>query len=143
MWKSALAGAMALATMGLWSVASAQEFAAGAVVSGQALTYETPILTQSAIARFKAALRLSAQQEQYWPAVAVALRDLVRDQEALSSGMITRVRNRVTGIVLDAIALKRLAAAATPLVRSLDDVQKQEAIRIAHALGFGHLAAAF
>ena len=133
MWKAALVGAFALATIGITGV-SAQDFDGNTVV-----------ITESHIARFKAALRLTAAQERHWPAVEAALRNLTRQrtQDDSNSGMVYRLSSKAAGFVVDAIGFKRVAAAAGPLLRSLDEEQKQSALQAASAMGFSNLASAF
>ena len=128
MWKPALAGAVVLAA-GMTSLATT---AVRADESGsfqqRYLQAGTPVTTAQ-ISRFKAALRLTAEQQRHWPAVAAALRDM-------------RLGNRATTVALNAFGLQRLVAAATPLFRSLDDDQKQVALQLVDSLGFGAFAAA-
>jgi hypothetical protein len=133
MWKAALVGAFALATIGISGV-SAQDFDGNNVV-----------VTESHIARFKAALRLTAAQERHWPAVEAALRGLAkrRAQDDGNSGTLYRLSSKAAGIVVDAVGFRRVAAAAGPLLRSLDEEQKQSALQAASAMGFSNLASAF
>ena len=123
MWKVALAGAVALATIGS-SLALAQENHSG---DGQQVSASTGrVLTEAHIAQAKAILRLTPAQRPYWGAVEAALRDLVHHQgEGSGSHM------------------QRVVAAARPLIRVLDDEQKQNALMLARALGITSLAAAF
>jgi hypothetical protein len=44
---------------------------------------------------------------------------------------------------MNASSMRRLVSAAQPLVKSLDQEQKREAITLARAMGFGQLAARF
>jgi hypothetical protein len=133
MWKAALVGALALATIGITGV-SAQE-------GGR----NTFVLTESHIAGFKAALRLTAAQERHWPAVEAALRSLVKrqSQDDNSGGMVYRLSSKAAGYVVDSIGFKRVAAAAAPLLRTLDEGQKEQARAAARAMGFAHLAASY
>ena len=133
MWKAALVGAFALAAIGMSGV-SAQEFEGNSV-----------IVTESHIASFKAALKLTAAQERHWPAVESALRSLAKRQahDDGNSGMVYRLSSKAAGIVVDAIGFKRVAAAAAPLLKSLDEEQKQNALQAASAMGFSNLASAF
>jgi hypothetical protein len=144
MLKSALAGAVALATIGCsfahandWQDDSAPK-AHHASQSGAA---------DSQIAQFKAALRLKPEQERHWPRVAAAIREFVSrqsgGQDQASGGMIQRISARAGSYVSSANAIRRLVAAATPLVRTLDQEQKQTAISLASSMGFGDVAAHF
>jgi hypothetical protein len=56
--------------------------------------------------------------------------------------MLTRIRDRVASVVLDAATIARLGAAARPLVRVLDDRQKQDAVSLCQEMGLGPVLAA-
>jgi hypothetical protein len=122
MWKAALAGAMALATIGS-SLAMAQENSAPQQVAART---GGAVFTEAHIAAAKAVLRLTPEQRRYWGPVEAALRDLVRHQGDASASRVQRV-----------------IAAAQPLIRVLDDQQKQNALALAHALGISNIAAAY
>ncbi len=159
MWKAALAGALALATIET-SFALA-DGANEAPVPRQAAQAAAPAKTDagnqgagaaaspvaaSRIAQFKVALRLTSEQERHWPAVEAALRGMIRraeTEEARAGGIFQRIGNRATSAMLSAGALKRLVAAAQPLIKSLDHEQKREAIQLARAMGFGEVASRF
>jgi hypothetical protein len=134
MLKAALAG-MLLATTGVTFV-SAQEY--------QTASYESrsagPRVTEGHIARLRAALKLTALQQRYWPAVESALRNLSHRQgrDHASTGML----RRAAAAVGDADGVRRVASAASPLIGTLDDKQKQDGMRVIRAMGFGSLAAA-
>ena len=123
MWKAALAGAFALATIGS-SLAFAQEDYAGA--RQQVAAHTSGTFTEAHIARARAVLRLTAAQRPYWGPVEAALRDLVHHQGEASGARVQRV-----------------LAAAQPLIRVLDDEQKQHALALARSLGLGGMAAAY
>lgn len=132
MWKAALVGAFALATIGTTGV-SAQDFDGNTV-----------IITESHIGRFKAALRLTPAQERFWGPVEAALRSLKRPvQDDGNHGMVYRLSSKASAMVVDAMGFQRVAAAAQPLLRTLDDEQKQSAMNAARAMGFANLASAF
>jgi hypothetical protein len=116
MKKVVLAGAVALVMAGssVFSVASAQSLLPVSATSG---------VSQAQIGQLKAVLNLTPEQEVHWPALESALR-------------------QVRGSAVDAIALKRLLAAARPLIKSLDEGQKRTALRLAHSLGLASVAAA-
>jgi hypothetical protein len=141
MWKAALAGAM-LAT-GTTSLAVAETLDAPQAHYEQAAG--GPVIKEAHIARLRTALDLKPEQQRYWGPVEAALRALARQQTRVASagGFVTRMSDRATGAATTAIQLRRLAAAAAPLIRVLDDTQKQRAMSVASASGFGHLAAAF
>jgi hypothetical protein len=99
------------------------------------------------IPRIKSALRLTADQQAYWPPVEAALRHLahqqVREQQPdQTEGLVRRVSSRVYAYALDAAALARIGAAVRPLVKVLDERQKQAAISLCHEMGLGQVLAA-
>jgi len=118
MWKTALAGVL-LATMGVTCV-SAQEYQRASYESAGAS--HGPVVTSGHIARLKAALRLTSAQMHYWPAVESALRGLAQrhSRDRSADGM----ARRVAAAAVDANALRRVAAAARPLISSLDEKQR-------------------
>ena len=130
MWKPALVGAVVLATATtsvsfLTTAVQAQETRYAQRQSPRAQGF----MTEAQIKRFKMALRLNAEQKRYWPAVASVLRTM-------------RLGNRAMAVANNALSLRRLVSAATPLFRSLDDGQKQTALRLVRSLGFGPFVAA-
>jgi hypothetical protein len=60
-----------------------------------------------------------------------------------NQGTVYRLSSKAVGFVVDAIGFQRVAAAAQPLLRSLDDEQKHSAMSAARAMGFANLASAF
>jgi len=137
MWKAVLAGAM-LATMGATFV-SAQDINYAAEETGT--SQRRVVVTDGQIARLRAALKLTSDQQRYWPAVESALRGLARRQQndRGSDGMV----RRAAAAAVDANVVRRVVSAAGPLISVLDEQQKQAGMRVVQALGFGHLAAAF
>ncbi len=81
-------------------------------------------ISEVAILRYRAALKLKADQEKYWPAVANALRALSREP-----------------VTEDAV--RRVAPQVQPLLNSLDDQQRQVAMGIAQRAGLMQYAALF
>jgi uncharacterized protein (DUF1778 family) len=139
MWKAALAGAL-LATIGSSLALAENQFPAVTQVSA------SNGVVESRIAHFKAALRLSAEQERHWPRVAAALRQIVQSynsDESNSGGLVQRIGARASSVVLNANAIRLLVAAAQPLMKSLDQEQKQHALVLARHMGFGGVAAHF
>ena len=144
MWKALLAGTFALAFAGPTSAFADTVQSVGYVQSqggGQ---------VESGIARFKSALRLTPEQKKHWPRVEAALRALGRDssraeasEDPAQPGFFRRVGGRAADLAMSTASMQRLVSAAQPLVRSLDDDQKREAMSLARAMGFGSLAARF
>ncbi len=81
-------------------------------------------MSEVAILRYRAALKLKAEQEQYWPAVANALRALAREPN------------------VDEAAVRRMAPAIQPLFMVLDDNQKQIAKGLVQKAGLTQYASA-
>jgi hypothetical protein len=132
-----LAGALALATIGLLSGNSA---AFARELIGVSSGHEAAAVD---IARVKRALHLTPEQQAYWPPVEAALRDIARRQaQAEPAGLVRRISNRVVSIVLDSAAIRRLAVAARPLIAVLRDDQKQDAVALAQEMGLGPVLAA-
>ena len=126
MWKAALAGVM-LATTGVTCV-SAQNYETASYEQGTPAdtghASAGKVVTAGHIARLKAALHLTAAQLHYWPAVESALRGLSQRQSKDRSG--DGVARRIAAAGVDANALRRVVAAAGPLIGSLDEKQRQE-----------------
>lgn len=81
--------------------------------------------SEVAIARYRAALKLTAAQQKYWPAVASALRSLARMER------------------VDENAVRRVAPSISPLLASLDDNQKQTAMSLVQRAGLAQYASLF
>ena len=132
MWKALVAGLFVLAFAG-----------------AQARAEMSPQV-EAGIARFKAALRLKPEQQKHWPRVEAALRSMANDGDServqvadAQPGFIRRTVNRAGEFAMNATSMQRLVAAARPLVKSLDEGQKREAIALARSMGFSQLAARF
>jgi thiamine monophosphate kinase len=98
----------------------------------------------SQIAQVKSMLRLTPSQERYWPPVEAALRNLARKaaQSDLSDGMLQRVKAKARSFAVSTAAIQRVVAAARPLVRTLDEDQKQTARALVSSYGGTNLASA-
>jgi hypothetical protein len=95
-------------------------------------------LTDARIAALKAGLKLSAEQEKNWPAVEAAIRDLAKQRADRAAAMrngrnaqaqarpdaIERLRRGADTMTERAAGLKKLADAAEPLYKTLDEGQK-------------------
>ena len=133
MWKAALAGAVALATVGTLSVSQHGVGVAPAAA-------EEIIVTEGQIARLHAALRLSAAQEHYWHAVAATLRGIAHRQQeyqlaSADSGFVSRARARLSGYALTGMAMQRLRSSAGPLIGVLSDEQKEAGRNVLASMG--------
>jgi len=133
MWKAALAGAVALATMGSFSF-SQQGFGIAPAAAQEI------VVTDAQISRLKAALRLTPAQEHHWHAVAATLHSLQRHQQqyrvaSTDAGFAERTQARVAGYTMTAVAVQRLRAAAARLVSTLSDEQKMAGQSALQAMG--------
>ncbi len=167
MMKSATVGAIALVT-GMVSLASAQQqwgsgTSAGTTASvpprveASADPRRSPpvrertkadpadvVITESHIARLRTALKLTPAQVPHWAPVEAALNDLARQQaRGEAAGFSHKLTDRSSAIAATATQLRRLKAVAMPLIQTLDDSQKRDAIAFARNLGFQQLVAAF
>jgi len=125
LWKAALAGVIALAAVG---PASATKFRP---------THVGSVLTDGQIHRMKATLRLTRMQEQYWPPIEAALREMAREVSRKSAS------EESSAAAIDQAKVQRLASVAYPLLATLDESQKRNAMALARAMGLGSLVASF
>ncbi|MCO5130799.1 MAG: Spy/CpxP family protein refolding chaperone [Xanthobacteraceae bacterium] len=98
-------------------------------------------LTDARLAAIKAGLKLTADQEKLWPPVETAVRDFTKlradranaRRQARQAGAapaatpdpVARLSARADAMAATAAALKKIADAADPLYKTLDDGQKQ------------------
>jgi hypothetical protein len=134
MSKSVLAAVLGLAVVG-HSLVFAQDRLDGQQTVGP-VTQDRVLLSSTEIVHIKAALRLTREQEQYWPPVEAALR-AITGHAAQGAVMASQA------LVLDQTKMQRLAAAAAPLLMRLDEQQKRAAAALARSAGLGPLLAAF
>ena len=145
MLKGAVVSVLTL-TMGI-SIAAAAEPSGSADPQQEQVTtqHRGPVVKEAHIARLRAALNLTPEQQKYWAPVESALRALARQQarEEASAGVVQRMSDRASAMAGNAVHIKRLATAAAPLIKVLDESQKRSAVTFARNAGFGHLAQAF
>lgn len=144
MLKAAIVGAMAL-TMGMPSFAAAETLGSPEAQQERQVSHGAPLIQEGQITRLRTALNLTAEQQRHWGPVESALRALARQQarEEASTGLMQRMSDKATRMAGSAVQLKRLASAAAPLIKVLDENQKRSAVSFAQSAGFGHLAQAF
>jgi hypothetical protein len=114
--------------------------------------------TDARIAAVKAGLKLTPDQEKLWPPVEAAVRDLAKlridranarmnaqrndSQDAQKpEDPVARLRDRADTMAVTAAAMKRIADAADPLYKTLDDGQKRRLAiltRMGGRFGGGH-----
>jgi hypothetical protein len=138
MLKAIVAGAIAL-MLGGASVVYAQKAPRAGLTAEDAQAF-----VDARLAGVKAGLKLTADQEKNWPAVETAVRDLAKEQIARMQERrekhqarrddkapreqrdgIEMLRKRADILTARAAGLKRLADAAEPLYKSLDEAQKR------------------
>ena len=95
------------------------------------------LLDDAQIASIKARLRLTPDQEGYWPAVEVALREVVKQQTSEAQ------RQKGLGSIkinLKSLEVQRLTSAAKPLITRLREDQKKEVRMLARVIGLDAVA---
>ena len=106
--------------------------------------------TDARVAALKAGLKLTAEQEKNWPAVETAIRDLAKQRADRAAAMrngrnaqaerpdaIVRLRRGADMMTERAAGLKKLADAAEPLYKTLDEGQKRRLSILTHHGRFG------
>jgi hypothetical protein len=131
MWKIALAGAVALVTMGSISI------------SNRGLTFNVAaaqdvILREADIARIKSALKLTPAQEVHWHPVEASLNAYARHQHQLASNdnyWGDLGDGGLSEFTMSAVMLQRVKHAAEPLIKSLTEEQKHAGMAVLDSLG--------
>jgi LTXXQ motif family protein len=105
------------------------------------------------IAAVHAGLKLNADQEKLWPPVEAAVRDFAKlridranarmnaqkdDAQQKPDDPVARLRERADNMATSAVALKKIADAADPLYKTLDDGQKRRLAVLTHMEGREH-----
>jgi hypothetical protein len=110
----------------------------------QVVAKSEPVMSMGQVTRLKSVLKLNAAQERLWPAIEQAFHEISQAQEAgAAQGLVQGIKHRAASIALNALALRRLASAAYPLLRTLDEEQKQSGLAFARSVGLHSVAAAF
>src|SRR5580700_2396690 len=101
------------------------------------------MLNDAQIASIKTRLHLTPDQEQMWPAVEAALRNIAytRSREARRHG--APANTQVASADADGVDVRDLKSAAVPLIMSFNSEQKDEVRNIAHVMGLDQLATQF
>jgi hypothetical protein len=145
MWKTVLAGTTALAIAGT-SLVYAQQGPAG-IERGphwRPNAEDISALGDARIAAVHAGLKLNAEQEKSWPAVESALRDLAKQRSERFAARasadrpkdpVERMAVRAEAMTQRGATLKKLADAAGPLYKSLDEGQKHRFVMLAQMGG--------
>jgi len=89
------------------------------------------------IAQMKAALKLTRDQEPYWPPVEALLRDIARQQAKLRPAAAQPGANgKPVKMIIHDADMQRLTSVAFPLLMALREDQRRDALRLAQAMGF-------
>jgi zinc resistance-associated protein len=155
MWKTVLAGTAALAIAG-GSFVYAQQGPGGPERGPRSergphwrmSAEDIAAFGDARIAAVHAGLKLTAEQEKNWPAVESALRDLAKQRSErfaarasadqpkdLPKDLIERLNHRADAMTQRGATLKKLADAAAPLYKSLDEGQKHRFVMLTHLEG--------
>jgi hypothetical protein len=150
MRKVLLAGAAALAIAGS-TVAYAQHHRQWFHEHMRMSPEDRAAFVDARIAAVHAGLKLNADQEKLWPPVEAAVRDFAKlridranarmkaendaqDQQK-ADDPVARLRERADNMAASAAALKKIADAADPLYKTLDDGQKRRLALLTHHEG--------
>ena len=100
------------------------------------------MLDDAQIASIKERLHLTPDQEQMWPAVEAALRNMAytHAQQARRRGVSGETTQAAA---IDPDTVQGLKSAAVPLIMSFNAEQKEEVRNLAHVMGLDQLASQF
>jgi hypothetical protein len=105
------------------------------------------LFNEAQLASIKARLKLSDYQEQYWPAVASALRALgeraARAPVRVASASAYAGEGPLAGIDPDGPEVQQLKSAAFPLIMSMSYEQKDQVRSLARMMGLEQVASSF
>jgi len=148
MRKFAIAGIAALAIAGTTAVYAQHSWFHDRMMGHTRMSPEDrAAMADAKIAAVHAGLKLSADQEKLWPPVEGAVRELVKirlDRAAARQAAadkpddqakpdpVARLRKRAENMAASAAALKKIADAADPLYKTLDDGQKRRLAMLTH-----------
>src|SRR5271154_520836 len=149
MRKFAIAGVAALAIAGSTAVyAQHNTWFRAHVQHAQLSPEDRAALADARIAAVHAGLKLTPDQEKLWPPVEAAVRDFAKMRidranarmKAMEDSKdaqqpddpVARLRERADRMAVSAAALKKIADAADPLYKTLDDGQKRRLAILTH-----------
>jgi hypothetical protein len=99
------------------------------------------LFNDAQLASIKGRLKLTSDQEQYWPAVESALRAI--GWRAAHPNTMGNGQTRLAAIDPDSTEVQQLKSAAFPLIMSMNDDQKREVRTLAQVMGLERVAASF
>src|SRR5947209_8944410 len=145
MKKFAIAGAAALAIAGSTAVyAQHRPWFHQHMRHMQINPEDRAAFTDARIAAVHAGLKLNPDQEKLWPPVEAAVRDFAKlrmdranarmnaQPQQRSDDPVARLRERADNMAASATALKKIADAADPLYKTLDEGQKRRLAILTH-----------
>ena len=151
MRKFAIAGVAALAIAASTAVYAQHRWFHDHVGHARMNPEDRAAMADAKIAAVHAGLKLSADQEKLWPPLEGAVRDLVKirlDRAAARDAAraaaatkpddqakpdpVARLRKRAENMMASAAVLKKIADAADPLYKTLDDGQKRRLALLTH-----------
>ena len=136
MRKFWIAGVAALALAGSTAV-YAQHYRHGHWGHMRIAPEDRAAYVDARIAAVHAGLKLNAEQEKLWPPIEAAVREFAKlridranarmnmPADAPRPDPVTRLRDRAEDMAASAAAMKKIADAADPLYKTLDDAQKR------------------
>jgi hypothetical protein len=103
------------------------------------------VLNDAQIASIKQRLKLTAEQEQMWPAVENALRKIVYTKNAMNPQMRAAQSSSSSTAYIDpsSAEVRQLKSAALPLIMRLNDEQKREVKMLAYVMGLEAVVSQF
>ena len=148
MRKFAIAGVAALAIAGSTAVYAQHRWFHDRMGHSRLSAEDRAAFADARIAAVHAGLKLNADQEKLWPPVESAVRELVklridranalmadRPDDARADNPVARLRERAESMAATAAAMKKIADAADPLYKTLDDGQKRRLAILTHRSG--------
>jgi LTXXQ motif family protein len=152
MRKFALAGIAALAIAGSTAVYAQRPWFHEHMQHMRMNPEDRAAFVDARIAAVHAGLKLNADQEKLWPPVEAAVRDFAKlridranarmnakpDDAQKADDLVARLRERADNMATSATALKKIADAADPLYKTLDDGQKRRLAVLTHREGREH-----
>jgi len=124
------------------SVASAQTTGHQREARVRAEAQDDVVVTETHIALIRNVLKLTPTQEPHWTPVEIALRELAQMQAAKAATLDTVARTSARGNANTVMRrLKRIAAIAVPLLKSLDESQRHDLAILAQLAGLKQLLA--
>jgi len=101
------------------------------------------MLNDAQIASIKTRLHLTPDQEQMWPAVEAALRNIAYTRSREAHRRSAPANTQVASADADGVDVRDLKSAAIPLIMSFNSEQKDEVRNLAHVMGLDQLASQF